>query len=136
MSRDWRFFIAGMADMCAQVRLYSNGLSKQEFLEKRLVYDVILRNLELMGEAVKHVPAEVRAAMPEVDWRKLCGMRDILAHQYFRLDGNMLWDTVTVVVPAIQEALGRFTANRDVWGLDVDLPAGRYLPPNCNPEKD
>ena len=66
MSREWRLYVADMKACCGRVAEYTAGLSREQFEARRIVYDATLRNLELLGEAARHVPEEVRAGAPEI----------------------------------------------------------------------
>ena len=59
---------------------------------EEVAYDAVLRNLQIIGEAAKAIPADVRQAHPEVDWKGMAGLRDVLTHAYFGLDDETLWD--------------------------------------------
>lgn len=61
----------------------------------------MLRNLEIIGEAAKNVPDEVRQQYPFVEWRKITGFRDIAAHQYFSISDSILWDIVQNKIPEL-----------------------------------
>lgn len=64
-----------------------------------MAYDAILRNLEIIGEASKKLPTEIRDLAPDIPWRMICGFRDYLAHAYFGLDDDTVWEVVSVEVP-------------------------------------
>ncbi len=61
----------------------------------------MVRNLEIVGEAAKHLPEEVKALTPDVDWSKVAGFRDVIVHGYFGLDVHVIWDAVQSKVPAL-----------------------------------
>jgi uncharacterized protein with HEPN domain len=65
----------------------------------------VIRNLEIIGEAAKMVPEPVRVAHPEVEWRKIAGLRDILAHQYFEVDMDIIWDILQSKLPSLAQEL-------------------------------
>jgi len=70
-------------------------------------FDAVLYNLHVIGEAVKNLPDDFRRRHPEVAWREIAGMRDFVAHAYFALDLDILWDAIRHDVPAL---LDRVTA--------------------------
>lgn len=73
--------------------------------------DAIERNLQMIGEAVNHLPAEITDAHPEIAWPQIRGFRNILVHQYFGVDVDVVRDVVETHLPPLAEALrGRVTA--------------------------
>ena len=99
MSRSYRLFLRDMWEASEKILRYTGG-----FVQNELVYDAVLRNLEVLGEAAKKVPEDVRNRYPWVEWRAIAGLRDVLAHAYFALDDATLWDIVAQKVPALAEA--------------------------------
>jgi uncharacterized protein with HEPN domain len=71
-------------------------------------YDAVVRNLEIIGEAAKHVPDDLRRQVPGIDWRKVAAFRDVLAHAYHGIDDDVLWDVVREKVPALASQLTEF----------------------------
>lgn len=67
--------------------------------------DAVTRNLEIIGEAVKHLPGEMTLRFPEIPWRAIAGFRDILAHGYFRADDAIIWDSAKNHNPALLNAI-------------------------------
>ena len=101
-----------MLEACEKV-MRSEGLDFHAFVRNELVYDAVLRNLEVLGEAAKKVPDSVRARHPSVEWRAIAGLRDVLAHAYFALDEATLWDIVAQKVPALAEVLRQISEEED-----------------------
>jgi uncharacterized protein with HEPN domain len=91
----------------AKVLRYTQGMTWVEFVADEKTYDAVVRNLQIIGEAVKNIPAEVRDKYPEVEWRKIAGLRDILAHAYFSLENETLWDIVENKVSPLIEQVER-----------------------------
>ena len=102
-----------MADMkacCERVAQYTSGLSREEFEKQRMAYDATLRNLELLGEAARHVPDVVRALAPDIPWRRIVGVRNILIHGYLGIDNDIIWDIIRNEVAPLRSALEKLEA--------------------------
>lgn len=102
MSRDWRLYLDDMVLCCSKVLDYTHGLDLAGFLTNTMAYDAVIRNLEILGEAAKNIPDEVRGQYLQIEWRKIAGLRDVLAHFYFGLEDETLWDIVQNKIPALQ----------------------------------
>jgi uncharacterized protein with HEPN domain len=112
MSRDWRLFMEDIVAHCQKVGRYTSGMSKQDLLDNEMAYDAVLRALQIIGEAAKQIPDEVRAETPAVEWRKIAGFRDIAAHAYFGIDDNIVWDIVENRVPELLSVVANFLNDR------------------------
>jgi uncharacterized protein with HEPN domain len=71
-----------------------------------------VRNLEVIGEAAKNIPEEVRANSPTIEWKKIAGLRDILIHEYFGIDGEIVWDIVQNKLPSLEITVARLLSER------------------------
>jgi uncharacterized protein with HEPN domain len=74
-------------------------MTYKDFVYDELHFDAVLRNLEIIGEAVKHVPEETRQKYPQVKWRKIAGFRDAVAHNYFEVSDEIVWDVIENIIP-------------------------------------
>jgi uncharacterized protein with HEPN domain len=90
-----------MIEAANRVLEYSSGLDRDAFLGHRKSCDATIRNLEIFGEAAKKLPSEIRALDTEIPWRRISGMRDVLAHAYFGIDDAIFWNVVSVEIPAL-----------------------------------
>lgn len=103
MSRDLRLFLEDMEAACGCIQEYTDGLSKSDVLDDKMRFDAVLMNLYVIGEAAKKLPLEARERYANVDWRRVAGMRDFIAHQYFALDLDIIWDAVENDIPALHD---------------------------------
>jgi uncharacterized protein with HEPN domain len=101
VSREWRLYLDDMVECCRKVLSYTRNLEFAEFTTHGMVHDAVVRNLEVLGEAAKNIPAPVRERHPQVSWREIAALRNVLAHGYFGLEDETLWDIVQVKVPAL-----------------------------------
>lgn len=105
MSRSWELFLWDMLEAARKVIRYTSAGEVGAFVANEMAYDATLRNLEILGEAAKKIPEEIRQRYPQVDWRGVAGLRDILAHAYFALDDATLWQIVQSDVPKLLDVL-------------------------------
>jgi uncharacterized protein with HEPN domain len=110
VSRDLDLYLDDIVTACGKILHYVAGLDFKAFLADGRTYDAVLRNLEIIGEAVKNLPAEFRDQHPEIEWRKIAGMRDVLAHGYFTLDNRVLWDAIQNKLPGFLHQVQRLRA--------------------------
>lgn len=90
MEKDPNVFVIHIIESIKAIEKYTDGVTKEKFLTSDQTQDAVLRRLEIIGEAVKNLPADFRADHPEIPWLKIAGMRDILIHKYFGVDINLV----------------------------------------------
>ncbi len=110
MPRDYRIYLEDILDAARKVIQYTEGVSRQNFAADTKTLDAVLRNLEVIGETAKMLPAELRAQHGDVDWKKIAGLRDILIHRYFGIDIDIIWDVVQNKVPVLAKRLEEMLA--------------------------
>lgn len=110
MTRSVGLFIDDICDAALRIDSYVCGFSRDEFLGDRKTIDAVVRNLEIIGEAAKRVPPDVRLAAPDIDWKAISGMRDILIHDYFGVDNDIVWDVVSVRIPKLVKSISTLRA--------------------------
>ena len=101
MSRNEPLYLADIQESCEKVLRFTKGMTYKDFVHDDLHFDAVLRNLEIIGEAVKNISEETRQKYPSVKWRKIAGFRDIVAHQYFGVNDETVWDIVEIEIPAL-----------------------------------
>ena len=112
MSRSWRLFLEDIVEASNRILRYTEAKDFPAFCADEMAYDAVLRNLQIVGEAAKAVPGDVRHEHPEVDWRGMAGLRDVLAHAYFGLDDETLWDVVTTKIPELRDQIRQILDER------------------------
>lgn len=101
-----RVFLQDILDAIAKIEGYAAGIdSYEEFMGNRVVSDAVCRNLEIMGEAAKHIAPSIKSRHPEVEWQKIAGLRDILIHAYFEIDLRIVWDIIQNKLPSLKETV-------------------------------
>jgi uncharacterized protein with HEPN domain len=90
---------------------YTSGLSLKAFSKDRKTRDAVLYNLQVVGEAIKKVPEEIRSRHPDVEWKKIAGLRDILVHEYFGIDVDIVWDVVVNKLPDLKLQIEKILAD-------------------------
>ena len=102
MSRDYRLFLEDILESCTRIERYTRAMSFDQFVKDDKTYDAVLRNLEIIGEAVKNLPEEVRLRYNQIEWRKLAGLRDIVAHEYFGVSDEIVWDVIQTKLSSLR----------------------------------
>jgi uncharacterized protein with HEPN domain len=101
MSRDESLYLDDIQESCKKVLKFTKGMTYKDFIHDDLHFDAVLRNLEIIGEAVKNISEETRKKYPKVKWRKIAGFRNIVAHEYFGINDETVWDIVENEIPAL-----------------------------------
>ena len=73
--------------------------------------DAILRNIQIIGEASKHIPAQLVSSTPDIDWSGISGMRDIITHRYFRVDWHLLWTSIHEELPLLKSQIQKMATH-------------------------
>ncbi len=105
MSRDIRVYLLDILERCERITRYVEGLDEERWSSDERTQDAVLRNLEVIGEAVKRLPGDLRQRTPEIPWQDIAGLRDILIHEYGGVDFAIVWDIAVNEVPALRQAV-------------------------------
>lgn len=104
---------------------FVSGLSLQQFAGDKKTINAVLRSFEVIGEAAKHVPEDVRSRYPGIPWREMAGMRDKLIHDYTSVDSSIVWLTVTDRVPALRPLIEQAVCELEAASSAETSSAGR-----------
>jgi uncharacterized protein with HEPN domain len=88
-------YLQDILESIGHIQRFLEGVSEDEFYKNVEKQDAVLRRLEIIGEAVKHLPEEIREDHPDIPWRQIAGMRDIIIHEYFGITLEMVWVVAT-----------------------------------------
>lgn len=113
MSRDIDLYFGDIEICCEKILRFTDGLRFEQFKVNELVYDAVLRNLEIIGEASKHIPEDVQGKYIQVEWRKIAGFRDIVAHEYFGVTDEIVWDIVINKITPLLEQIKSIRKSAD-----------------------
>jgi uncharacterized protein with HEPN domain len=94
MLRDFRLYLDDILEAIHQIRTYLADQDEEAFKKDRKTQDAIIQNLEIIGEAAGKLPEKMQKDEPEIDWRKIKGLRNILIHEYFGINLPIVWDVV------------------------------------------
>lgn len=103
MNQD-RLYLASILDCLDRIAEYTDD-GEAAFFASRLIQDGVIRNLEVIGEATKNLSAEQRNANPDIPWRQMAGMRDVLIHDYLKVNLDRVWRTVVDDLPALRDVV-------------------------------
>jgi len=104
MERD-NTYIHHILDAITKIAEYTAGMTEDAFLASPVVGDAVLRQLEIIGEAARHVSEEGRANFPQIPWPKIVGLRNRLIHEYFNVDWRIVWQAVVADLPSLRADL-------------------------------
>lgn len=113
MTREWRDYLADILASTLEIEAFVAGLNYDEFFRDRKTVNAVIRSLEVMGEAAKRIPGNIRDRYPDIPWKRMAGMRDKLIHEYAGVDLETVWDVATEELPAIKPMLERLKGNLD-----------------------
>ena len=102
MAKDITVFLKHIIESTELIEKYLDKKSLKDFLASSQAQDSVIRRLEIIGEAVKNIPEDFRKSYPDLPWRKIAGLRDILIHQYFGIDLELTWEAAKQNMPELK----------------------------------
>ena len=102
MKRDYRLYIDDLLEAITKIETYIKGASFDTFSKDSKTIDAVVRNFQIIGEAAKHIPEEVRTKYQHVPWKEMAGMRDKLTHEYFGVKLEVVWETLKKRLPEVK----------------------------------
>ncbi len=108
-----KIYLDDIVESITRIQRYTRGMDREQFLKDIKTQDAVIRNLEIFGEAVKHLPDSFTGSYPKVPWKRISGMRDKLIHHYFGVSLEIVWETIQHDLPEIQPALKKIQSSID-----------------------
>lgn len=97
--RTYKMFVEDILSAMDKISRYIKGFTFEMFEKDEMIIDAIVRNLEIIGEASRNIPEEVREKYPYIPWRRMIGLRNIVIHEYFGIDLDIIWQIISINLP-------------------------------------
>ena len=98
-------YLRHVLDECRFILAATSGMEKEQFFEDEVMKRAVVRSLEIIGEASKRIPDDVKLNCQSVNWKNMAGMRDRLIHDYAGVNYNLVWDVVTTKIPELEKQI-------------------------------
>lgn len=99
--KDNKVYLLNIVECIEKIEEYTKQ-GKEEFVKSSLIQDAVIRNLEIIGEATKNITFPLRKDYPEIPWREMAGLRDVLIHDYLGVDLKTVWNVVENELPKVK----------------------------------
>ena len=104
-SRSWKFRIDDIIEAIDKIERYTRGIDFDKWQQDEKTVDAVIRNIEVIGEASTHLPIEIQEQYKDIPWNMMKGIRNVVAHEYFGIDLEIVWKTVKEDLPVLKELL-------------------------------
>jgi uncharacterized protein with HEPN domain len=105
MKKNPKILIGHILDSIQDIEKYANHTTKEKFVGMKMMQDAIIRRIEIIGEAVKNLSLPFRKLYPHIEWKDMAGMRDMLIHEYFGVNINVVWKTIQKDIPKLKQQM-------------------------------
>lgn len=105
--RTIKLYLEDIKDSIGKIEKYTKGLDLDKFSKNTMLLDAVVRNLSIIGEAVRSIPKEIKVKYPDVAWKEIKGMRNKVIHEYFGIDEDILWETIKKDIPIFKKQIAK-----------------------------
>lgn len=105
MEKDYKAYLNHILDSIILIEKYTEDISFKEFEKDRKTIDAVIRNFEIIGEASSKLPEKFREKYPQVTWKRIIGLRNVLIHEYFGVDIAAVWENIRQKLPELREQI-------------------------------
>lgn len=103
MQKQYKIYFEDILAASEKIEAYIKGLNYEDFTKNSLVIDGVIRNLAIIGEAVKSIPSEIKKKYTDIEWKKVAGLRDIIVHKYSEVNTKIIWDIIEHKLPELRK---------------------------------
>lgn len=103
--RDWKILFEDIIESINKIENYIKDISFEDFSQSPLIIDAVVRNIEVIGEASKNIPAEIQNQFTDIPWQKIKGIRNRIVHEYFAVDISIIWFIITSELDPLKNVL-------------------------------
>ena len=107
MKREIKHFISDIMESIDKIEDYTRDINGEQFMNDVRTQDAVIRRLEIIGEAVKNIPSEFLGNYPDIQWKLIAGLRDVLTHGYFHVNLERIWLVIEKEIPDLKEKISR-----------------------------
>ncbi len=111
MSRDLSLYLTDIINSVDRIKDYTRNMNYDDFVEDIKTYDAVIHNLQIIGEATKQVPEIIRQKYPDIPWRQVAGLRDVIAHTYFMVNPEIVWNILNTELKSLRDCIALILQN-------------------------
>lgn len=105
MKRNSKIFLLDILESIEKIEKYTKGATEHKFLGNDEMQDAVMKRLEVIGEATKNIPENIRKEYPKIPWQQMESMRNVLIHEYFGITMKRIWDTTQKDIPKLKKQI-------------------------------
>mgnify|MGYP001559838187 CR=1 FL=1 len=110
--KDYKLYLLDISSACKKITSYTKNLDQSQFARSQITIDAVIRNLEIIGEAVNKIPGKIRNENDEIPWKDIVGLRNKVIHEYFEVNVPIIWKTVKEDIPVLERQIKKVLINR------------------------
>lgn len=105
MPRDLKVYLEDIAEAIKRIEQYTDGVTLEQISTDTMRLDAVIRNIQLVGEATKEIPDDTREKYPAIKWKNIVGLRNLVVHEYFRVNPEIIWNTIQEHLPNLKAVI-------------------------------